>query len=85
LALPNTRGNIKTLDIGAVQPSIKVPHLLELEVPIPKVINLITEFEIQLMPMFEKMKINHTQIQTLIKLRDTLLPKLMSGEVRIKL
>ena len=27
---------------------------------------------------------NNNQIQTLTKLRDTLLPKLMSGEVRVK-
>jgi len=31
-----------------------------------------------------KMEINYLQIQTLVKLRDTLLPKLMSGEVRVK-
>ena len=29
--------------------------------------------------------INNKQIRTLEKLRDTLLPKLMSGEVRVKL
>lgn len=32
-----------------------------------------------------KKEINHAQIRTLEKLRDTLLPKLMSGEVRVKL
>jgi len=32
---------------------------------------------------FLKIKINRNQIQTLEKLRDTLLPKLMSGEVRV--
>lgn len=32
--------------------------------------------------MFEKMTKNSFQIRTLEKLRDTLLPKLMSGEVR---
>lgn len=32
---------------------------------------------------FAKIKENRTQIQTLEKLRDTLLPKLMSGEVRV--
>ena len=34
-------------------------------------------------PFFEKIIFNLGQIQTLEKLRDTLLPKLMSGEVRI--
>ena len=34
-------------------------------------------------PTFEKIKKNQAQIQTLIQLRDTLLPKLMSGEIRV--
>ncbi len=32
---------------------------------------------------YSKIKANQTQIRTLEKLRDTLLPKLMSGEVRV--
>ena len=34
---------------------------------------------------WSKIEYNHTQIITLEKLRDTLLPKLMSGEVRLKI
>lgn len=34
-------------------------------------------------PLFDKIFINQQQIQTLTKLRDTLLPKLMSGEIRV--
>ena len=34
-------------------------------------------------PMFDKIFENQTQIRTLTALRDTLLPKLMSGEVRV--
>jgi type I restriction enzyme, S subunit len=34
-------------------------------------------------PLFSKMRTNEGQIQTLTKLRDTLLPKLMSGELRV--
>ena len=34
--------------------------------------------------LFEKLKQNNSQIRTLTRLRDTLLPKLMSGEIRIK-
>ena len=85
LSLPKTRNLIKDLDIGAVQPSIKVPHLLDLEIPIPKDIKLVMEFEMQLIPIFEKMKVNHFQIKTLTQTRDTLLPKLMSGEVRVEI
>jgi type I restriction enzyme S subunit len=37
-----------------------------------------------LQPLIEKIERNNTQILTLQKLRDTLLPKLISGEVRVK-
>lgn len=36
-------------------------------------------------PLFEKLLANTKQIRTLEKLRDTLLPKLMSGEVRVRM
>jgi len=41
------------------------------------------EFSKFVNPLFEKIGKNKTQIQTLQKLRDTLLPKLISGEVRV--
>jgi type I restriction enzyme S subunit len=36
-------------------------------------------------PTFNKIKTNQNQINTLIQTRDSLLPKLMSGEVRVNL
>lgn len=39
--------------------------------------------DIQEAPIMDKIVINNNQIRTLEKLRDTLLPKLMSGEVRV--
>lgn len=39
----------------------------------------------QVEPLIEKVITNTTQIRTLTALRDTLLPKLMSGEVRVQL
>ncbi|WP_298145810.1 restriction endonuclease subunit S [uncultured Acinetobacter sp.] len=44
----------------------------------------IAEFESEIAPLFEKKLNNVEQIQTLENLRDTLLPKLMSGEVRVQ-
>ncbi len=35
-------------------------------------------------PMFSRFLLNRREISTLVELRDTLLPKLMSGEVRVK-
>ncbi len=34
--------------------------------------------------LFEKIDLNIKQIQTLTKIRDSLLPKLMSGQIRVK-
>ncbi len=43
----------------------------------------IERYNIQIEPIFKKQVINQSQIRTLTALRDTLLPKLMSGEVRV--
>jgi type I restriction enzyme, S subunit len=42
-------------------------------------------FGLEAKPLFEKILFNMNQIRTLTQLRDTLLPKLMSGEVRVKI
>ena len=55
----------------------------QIETITPK-ISTLDSFQTLIMPHFEKLKINQTQIQTLTNLRDTLLPKLMKGEIRIK-
>lgn len=43
----------------------------------------VLDFESDIAKYFDKKLLNQTQIQTIEKLRDTLLPKLMSGEVRV--
>jgi len=48
-------------------------------------VDLLEQFDEKVEPLFEKIFINQKQIRTLEKLRDTLLPKLMSGEVRVKI
>jgi len=42
------------------------------------------KFNAVVQPLFAKLKNNSSQIQTLSSLRDTLLPKLMKGEIRVK-
>ena len=82
-ALKNIKDEIKELDIGSVQPSIKVPHLLSLKIKIPSKAK-IDNFSVIVKSYLEKMIVNYQQIQTLEKLRDNLLPKLMSGDIRIQ-
>jgi type I restriction enzyme S subunit len=45
----------------------------------------VKNFSSTVRPFFEKISINITSIKSLVQTRDTLLPKLMSGEVRVKL
>ncbi len=45
----------------------------------------VVEFNEEVKLYFEKICKNQNQIQTLEKMRDTLLPKLMSGEIRVKI
>lgn len=46
--------------------------------------NVRDEFDLLILPLFQKIRHNILQISKLEKLRDTLLPKLMSGEVRVQ-
>lgn len=62
---------------------IRPEYILEVETPAPDDEKLALFNEI-CTPMMERVKKNHKQILTLQKLRDTLLPKLISGEVRVK-
>ncbi len=73
---------IMQLDIGGVQPSIKVPHLLDLIISIPSK-DKQDNFDELAYDFVDQMEKNQHQIQKLKSLRDTLLPKLMSGKVRV--
>lgn len=55
----------------------------EFEFKLPKE-DILNKFRKIISPTINKQFENQKQIQTLTKLRDTLLPKLMSGEVRVK-
>ena len=69
--------------IGSAQPHIYPAQIIELEcLKYPE--NLIKKFEEWCDSLFNKIKTNQLQIRTLEKLRDTLLPKLMRGKVRVK-
>lgn len=81
IILKNT--NISHLVTGAVQPKINQGNLKSIEILIPDTNTINNLIEI-LNTFWSKIKNHNRQILTLEKLRDTLLPKLMSGEVRVK-
>lgn len=73
---------IKNAGNGSTFEEISKSNFKALEVVIPPKGKL-KEFDDVVSPIFEKIRTNKKQIRTLEKLRDTLLPKLMSGEVRV--
>lgn len=76
------KDDLKGLDIGSVQPSIKVPHLLKMPILLPP-IELMNKFDSVLKEIIDKEINNYKEIQTLIQTRDGLLPRLMSGEINV--
>ena len=69
---------------GSTQEYISLGSLRSIVFSCPP-IELHREFNEIVNSYFNKININNNQIRTLEKLRDTLLPKLMSGEVRVEL
>ena len=69
---------------GSIFTNLKTDILKEYKIPIPD-INELNNFQNSIALIFEKLLKNSMQIRTLENLRDTLLPKLMSGEVRVEL
>ena len=74
--------HLEDYDVGSTQPLIRQSDIKEIEVVLPP-IEILKEFESIANKVFQKIKSNQTQIRTLTALRDTLLPKLMSGEIRV--
>lgn len=74
---------IKSLDISSVQPSIKVPHMLNVDIAIPDNV-LIDEYVSIVSSLVDKIAFNSEHIRKLVITRDTLLPKLTTGEIRVE-
>lgn len=71
------------LNTDAAVPGLNRNNAYRLEVPIaPR--SRIDDFDVVVAPMRERMRAGASESKTLAALRDTLLPKLISGELRIK-
>jgi type I restriction enzyme S subunit len=62
---------------------VNTDHLSNYSIKVP-ILDTIEKFNTVAAYVEPKLHSNSMQIQTLQKLRDTLLPKLISGEVRVK-
>jgi len=84
LFFKSIRPELLQLGNGSIFTNLKTDILKEYELPIPDSKSLM-EFDNLIKPTFNKLYSNTVQIRTLTAIRDTLLPKLMSGEVRVKM
>ena len=67
---------------GSVFVNLKTDILRQFPIVIPNQTDF-DNFDLLIKPIFDKMKYNAQQIQTLQQTRDILLPKLMSGQLRV--
>ena len=74
--------DLASMNAGSAVPSMTTDILNAMEVVIPSE-SALEEFEALVAPMYEAMEANDVQSQALSKVRDTLLPKLMSGEIDV--
>ncbi len=81
--LKMNQSRIYHMQQGAAQPHIYPSDLMRMEVICPEDEILWRHLDTIVSPMFERISICDKQNKVLIDLRDTLLPKLISGELRV--
>ncbi|MFW5701070.1 MAG: restriction endonuclease subunit S, partial [Cyclobacteriaceae bacterium] len=73
---------LKSRAVGSAQQNISQVLIKSLDIAVN---DNIGKFHLEVDPMMKKIKSNYKQIRTLEKMRDTLLPKLMSGEAKVEI
>jgi len=81
--LPLVKNDIINLNSNSAQPGINQEQVRSLNILIPDK-ETVSIFDGSVCSIVEKLFRNCIQIQTLSRLRDTILPKLMSGQVRVR-
>ena len=74
--------NLASMNSGSAVPSMTTAILNALQLPIPNQ-NTLIELDNKLQPMYALAAANREEVKQLVFLRDTLLPKLMSGEIDV--
>lgn len=76
------KDKLLTYNIGSVQPSIKVTHIIKYPILVPSE-NELRKFDEAAKHITHQIYTLNEQIVYLSNIRDSLLPKLMSGELQI--
>jgi type I restriction enzyme S subunit len=77
------QANLEVLNRGSTQPLLTQSDLQKIEVALPSR-KVLVEFDNATAPLFAKIDSNIREARTLTAVRDALLPRLMSGETRVK-
>ncbi|MFT4071608.1 MAG: restriction endonuclease subunit S, partial [Dysgonamonadaceae bacterium] len=83
LLIKSYKEDLINMAVGSAQQNISQQLIKQL--PVLNCTQTIKEFDSIARVYFDKIKSNQQQILTLTQLRDTLLPKLMSGEVQVEM
>jgi type I restriction enzyme S subunit len=74
--------SVTSIVTGAVQPKINQANLKALSIVVPSAEDM-AEFNTLIEPLFAQIRVNRDENNHLTALRDTLLPRLMSGELSV--
>ena len=84
LTQPEVSSTLGHLADGGAYPAVRPERIAELPIVLPLVSWITDKFHRLAEPLYEKAALNRQESQTLAELRDTLLPKLLSGEITVK-
>jgi type I restriction enzyme S subunit len=83
LTLPEVSDHLGQMADGGAYPAVRTEVIGAMQVSLPKNPKVLEAFHRACAPLFEQAEANRTQSRTLATLRDTLLPKLLSGELSV--
>jgi type I restriction enzyme S subunit len=81
LTLPDVSDHLGQMADGGAYPAVRPEVIGAIQVSLPKNPKVLEAFHRTCAPLIEQAEANRTQSRTLATLRDTLLPKLLSGEL----
>jgi type I restriction enzyme, S subunit len=75
--------DLASFNAGSAVPTLNRNHVHKLPLPVPSK-PAVMAFDEAVMPLFRRRRMNELESDTLANTRDLLLPKLMSGEIRLR-
>lgn len=84
LTLPEVSDHLGQMADGGAYPAVRPEVIGAMQVALPNEPKILDDFHRICAPLFEQAEANRIQSRTLATLRDTLLPKLLSGELSVR-